>query len=353
MKKILHLFRSEKFTGGFVQFMNSELKFEHTFWVYGEDYIQAQEETAYLKEMNVRYYPRIDIKLNKTSTEEQMKKFDLIIYHGIFDNLIIDYFFKHKFLLEKLVLYFWGGDKKLTGKWMDNIKKRFVVNNAVGLVTIIPEEIKDILAAYRPKGKLLYAMYDNEKMRNTLVNMEILKRDENDTISIQIGNSAYPEFNHINILKLLSKYKKENIKIYVPLSYGITEYAKQVIDVGIKIFGEKFVALQEFIPSQEYYSVLQKMDVVIMDVEKQHALGNIFILMALGCKIYFCKNSMLHHFFSKEMQCIVYSTEQIRGMVFKEFFEFSDAKKQYNRKKIRENWNKNAYVIKWQEIFDI
>ncbi|EOS79047.1 hypothetical protein C817_03115 [Dorea sp. 5-2] len=352
MKKILHIFRVEKFTEEFINFINNNFyKESHFFWIHGDKFLEG--EYGYLKYSNVEYFPQIDIKLRKEFTKVQLDKFDLIIYHWVIDNSVMEFFFDNKKYLKKLVLYFWGGDKKLTGKWMDNIKKRFVVNNAVGLVTIIPEEIKDILAAYRPKGKLLYAMYDNEKMRNALVNMEVLKRGENDTINIQIGNSAYPEFNHINILKLLSKYKKENIKIYVPLSYGITEYAKQVIDVGIKIFGEKFVALQEFIPSQEYYSLLQKMDVVIMDVEKQHALGNIFVLMESGCKVYFCKNSMLHHFFSKEMQCIVYSTEQIRGMVFKELFEFSDAKKQYNRKKIRENWNKNAYVIKWQEIFDI
>lgn len=352
MKKILHIFRVEKFTEEFINFINNNFYNEsHFFWIHGDKFLD--EKYKYLKYSNVKYFPRIDIKLRKESTKRQLDTFDLIVYHWVIDNPVIEFFFDNKKYLKKLIMYFWGGDKKLSGKWKDDIKKRFVVNNAAGLVTIIPEEIKDILTIYKPKGKLFYAMYDNEKMRDALMNMEILKRDERDTINIQIGNSAYPEFNHIRIMKLLSKYKKENIKIYVPLSYGITEYAKQVIEVGARIFGKKFVALQEFIPTEEYYSILQKMDVVIMDVEKQHALGNLFILMMLGCKVYFCKNCMLHHFFSKEMQCMIYSTEQIKKMEFEEFYEFSDTKKQYNRKRICENWNKSVDIIKWQEIFDM
>ena len=100
-KRILHLFRCEKFTEGFIDLMNSESEFEHVFWVYGENYPLIQNKLSYFKETNVKYYPRIDIKLNKCSTFKQIQRFDLIIYHGVFDEIIINYFFKYKFLLKK------------------------------------------------------------------------------------------------------------------------------------------------------------------------------------------------------------------------------------------------------------
>ena len=48
-------------------------------------------------------------------------------------------------------------------------------------------------------------------------------KDEKQIINILIGNSATETNNHIEVLDLLSKFKNEDIKIYVPLSYGDME----------------------------------------------------------------------------------------------------------------------------------
>ena len=57
-----------------------------------------------------------------------------------------------------------------------------------------------------------------------------LKKDS--TINIQVGNSADPTNNHIEAFEMLRKYKHENVKIYVPLSYGNQNYASTVISKG-------------------------------------------------------------------------------------------------------------------------
>ena len=62
MKKILHLFRAEKFTEAFIDLMK-KFQEEHFFWVFGEELLDEQAE--YLNSENVKYYPRIDIKMNK------------------------------------------------------------------------------------------------------------------------------------------------------------------------------------------------------------------------------------------------------------------------------------------------
>lgn len=350
MKKILHLFRSEKFTGGFVQFMNSELKFEHTFWVYGEDYIQAQEETAYLKEMNVRYYPRIDIKLNKTSTEEQMKKFDLIIYHGIFDNLIIDYFFKHKILLEKLVLYFWGGDKNIESNWKSNMKRKYVIKNSTAIVTIIPQDYIDIKKRYQPRGKHFCAKYSDIKGMDILNFME--KNHSKKNINIQIGNSATDTNRHIDILNILEKYKEKNIRIYVPLSYGEKEYAKKVIEYGKNVFGEKLIPLTKFMSLEEYYLLMGKIDIAIFNMVRQQALGNIWFQMQLGKKIYLNRDGELWDYFVNDLKCDISAVDEINRSSFEQFVEFSKEKQQYNTAIINKNFSREKSIRQWEEIFN-
>ena len=52
VKKVLHLFPAEKFTGGFIYFVNEYSKYKHMFWVYGEDH--SDEEKKYLKQENVK-----------------------------------------------------------------------------------------------------------------------------------------------------------------------------------------------------------------------------------------------------------------------------------------------------------
>ena len=352
MKKILHIFKIEKFTAGFISFINKNFsKDSHTFWIHGDK--NPDEEYNYLAYSNIYFYPNMEIKLNKNHTEKQLEDFDLIVYHWIIDIPIIDYFYFHKKILKKLILYFWGGDDKLFGNFWEKMRKRHVIRHALVLGRIIPEEIVEMRSRYRPKGKLLCAMYDDDKLRDILNNMQIIQKKTTDPINIQIGNSAYSDFNHIRILKLLSKYKEDNIKIYAPLSYGKMDYAEQVIRYGRKIYGDKFIPMQQFLPAEDYYDFLQKMDIAIMDLEGQHALGNIYGLLRLGCKLYLRKNSMLYKYFLKEMHCKIFTIDQIENMDINELSRFDYHEKEKNRKHIFDHWNEQILINQWKQIFNI
>jgi len=52
--------------------------------------------------------------------------------------------------------------------------------------------------------------------------------EKNKTINILLGNSATYSNCHLEALDILSKYKEENMKIYIPLSYGDKKYGNQV-----------------------------------------------------------------------------------------------------------------------------
>jgi 4-alpha-L-fucosyltransferase (Fuc4NAc transferase). len=351
MKKILHLFRTEKFTEGFIDLMKNIPEHEHMFWVYGERYLNDQ--CSYLKVDNVKYFPKLEIKLNKKTTEKEFENYDLIVYHGVFENYIIEYFYTHKDLLDKLILYFWGGDKeKLPENTYERKAKKFVVRNSLAVVTIILQDYFDLGKKYRLKGKHFCAKYYNEyevELINKMINVPHLHRE---TINIQLGNSATVTNNHLDILNTLSKFKENDIQIYVPLSYGAAEYTQQVITYGKEIFGDKFIPFTKFMPVGEYYNFLNKMDIAIFDMKRQQALGNIHALMRMGCKIYFNKNSILWDFFVNGLGCIVADVNEISEIGIEEFATFSEKDREYNRIRIYEAFSKEKSVVEWKKIFD-
>lgn len=350
MKKILHFFRIEKFTEEFVELMNENSNFEHTFWTYGDDRIYVQCKSNYLKKKNVKYFPRIDIKMNKTSTEKQLQEYDLIVFHGVFENVIVEFFSRHKSLLKKLALYFWGGDKKICGNWKENLQRWYVVRNAGIIITIIPQDFLDIKRKYHPIGKHFCARYFNS-IGLDLNKKQKLTKKERGSINIQIGNSATETNNHIEVLDRLSQYKEKDIKIYLPLSYGNKEYADFVIKYGRKIFKNKLVPITNFMPLNEYYLFLCEMDIAIFNMTRQQALGNICLLMQNGSKLFFRPEGLLWDFFASELNCEISRTDEIGKIKFEQFIEFSVKQKEINRKKINEYFSKENSIKEWENIF--
>ena len=347
MKKILHLFRTEKPTQAFIDLME-KFQEEHLFWVFGEYF--PDNQVGYLKEENVKYYPRIDIKMNKRSTEHELQQYDVIVFHGVFEDSIIEYFYENKKFLNKLVLYFWGGDKEFINNWKK--EKKYIVKNAAAIVTIIPQDYWDLKKYLKLKGKYFCARYNGEPTLKVMDKTVDIAEKDGAVINIQLGNSATETNNHLNILKTISKYKDENIKVYVPLSYGDMDYAKKVIMYGKEILGEKFIPIQQFMLYEEYCRFMSKMDVGIFDMKRQQAMGNIVALLQAGCKLYFNSESLLWDFFAKDLGCIVSDISQIYGMSINEFAQFTQKDILFNRARIRDKFSEDESIRAWKKIYD-
>lgn len=149
-------------------------------------------------------------------------------------------------------------------------------------------------------------------------------------LNIQLGNSATRTNNHIEILNKLAKYKDKNIKIFAPLSYGDKNYANIVINKGKDIFGEKFIALTDFIPFEKYLEFLDSVDIAIFAHERQQALGNIVTLLGFGKKVYMNKQSTLFKWFTSR-KFIIHELGKINK---KDFLEIKNLNE--NKHKIKE-----------------
>lgn len=136
--------------------------------------------------------------------------------------------------------------------------------------------------------------------------------------------------NHIRVLKNLSKFKDENIRIILPLSYGGTkEYADEVVDYAEREFPGKVISLRKFMPKEEYFKLIEKVGIAIFDTDRQCALGNIERLVFRNVKVFLSENGVMYRYFS-DLGVPVQKCESIDKLSFKEFVEQPPIKNKEN-----------------------
>ncbi|MCW8896649.1 MAG: TDP-N-acetylfucosamine:lipid II N-acetylfucosaminyltransferase [Flavobacteriales bacterium] len=159
-------------------------------------------------------------------------------------------------------------------------------------------------------------------------------KKNNDFLNIQIGNSATGANNHMDCIKVLKKFKKEKIKLIIPLSYGRPDYAEVVKKYCTQVFNNKFEALEKFMPREEYLKKLNEIDVAIMFHNRSQALGNCITLLTLGKKLYLKNKNPLYQFF-KTIGVDIFDIKTIKNLTFEEFSKpLSEEQTQSNIEKI-------------------
>jgi hypothetical protein len=141
-------------------------------------------------------------------------------------------------------------------------------------------------------------------------------KEQNSPLVFWVGNSSTEANNHLDALKVLSRFKKENIKIICPLSYGYPvqhHYTQHIIKCGKKLFGEKFYPLTQFLSRSEYYKLLWQADVVVMFHNRTQAAGNIRTFMQMGKKIFMQKANTMFQYF-KNSGAVIYTNDELRQM---------------------------------------
>ncbi len=144
------------------------------------------------------------------------------------------------------------------------------------------------------------------------------RRDTSEPYSVMVGHSGHPVDNHIEILKRLERYRDENIRIFLPFSYGNKEYMDDVRKYAAASWGDKAVIIDSFLEYPEYLRLCAEMDAVILDGIQSYALGNLIIFLSLRKKIYVNRNGLLHR--ALEAEHISHScTDEIEDMAFSAF----------------------------------
>lgn len=319
---IVHLFPKSQFTEEFVQFINGHFnKQEHIFLLYTNKSFELNEQIY--EQSNV-----IDMdKKNLSYVSKILQTCNMIILHNLSVNFdLLFMFWTHRSWVKKSLWLVWGSDlysyRVPKKKWMDRFveyMKRSIISNLPIVATLADGDYQLARQWYGAKGGNMRLDYCEEYTINLLNRLKKSAPEKKETINILLGNSATVTNQHEEALFFLKKYAEEDIKIITPLSYGDKEYAEKIISLGKDLFGDKFVPLTDYMSRDEYYEILNIVDVAIFNNDRQQATGNITALLYLKKKVYLrTDTSMWDEWVNKEG----YILHDIRDVEKEEFLAF-------------------------------
>lgn len=342
--QVLHVGVLDKFISPFIDFLAARPGFDrHSFFFYGEAGRYRIEPRPNVVSMAGSLARLVAI----VTLVRMVYRADKIIVHGLFDIKLIVFLFLQPWLLKRCYWVIWGGDlygylsRQHGWRWKRNeIFRRFVIRRVGHLVTYIRGDVELARKWYGATGTYHECiMYPSNVFQGG--------REEDahkGTINIQVGNSAKASNNHLEILKALEKYKDEDVRIFVPLSYGDKAYASWLIGEGARMFGEKFVGVTGFMPLEEYMGFLRAIDIAIFNHKRQQGMGNIISLLGMGKKVCIREDTSPWEMF-RELGISVSSTSNIS------LERMGVDEGRANREKIEAVFSLDQLGRQWEKVF--
>ena len=215
--------------------------------------------------------------------------------------------------------------------------ENFILKRIDYIVTETTENDYDILIEYYPKLKIKpwreFFYYPIE-----IILGDTLMQKHAEGNNIQIGNSASITNNHEYAMRFLSKLNLGERKVIVPISYsGNEEYKTTVKTKGKEYFGVNFMALEKFLPLQEYNQLMLSTNVAIYGNFRQEAVGNILISLYLGAKVFIPKTNPIYSW-AQNLGLTIYELEKISQKDIDE--PLDDALRENNRNILKKMYNK-------------
>ncbi|KOA21337.1 4-alpha-L-fucosyltransferase [Clostridium homopropionicum DSM 5847] len=348
----LHFIHEGLYESKFISFINNnKLNETNKFLVF-----ETKNSLANMEKFTNVIMENINFKKEYFTIKKICKNADKIYLHGLFSKKWVLFFYLNPHLLKKTNWVIWGGDlyyykyaiNSMKSKIYEFIRKK-VIKNLSEITAFIKGDYEIAQKIYNTKAKYNYAFYPNPIDFDSLDKVLASIDKEKYTTTIQIGNSADPTNEHIEILNILSVHKNKNIKIICPLSYGNKEHANRVIQYGNKIFGDKFQPLTEYMPPEEYSKILANIDIAIFNHQRQQALGNIIGLLYLGKKVYIRSDITPWEYFDN-FGVKLYDTKNIKNNKFEGLISFDDSVGQANKKIVAKEFSEEHCVQLWRKV---
>ena len=285
MKKVLHIIASDKFTIGYIKYMQNEIKdVDHTFAFKKTKYVVNIDESITNYSIIVNDVKEI------FDNKQLLNNADKIIISGLF-GLDKYLFFLPNRLLKKMYFQFWGGDfysyrdtNFISKKHIHKIMLHSCIKRCGGILNLIAGDYDELSKIFPNNNNHYVVIMPENKDISNIYEKYSLKNGKKGRILL--GNSATKENGHLEILKKLEHLKNDDIEIICPLSYGNSEYANEVIDVGKKLFNNKFIPITDFMNYDDYFKLLSTCSIAIFNNNRQQAMGNINAMLTFGKKVY-------------------------------------------------------------------
>lgn len=294
----------------------------------------------------------------------QMDEADIIIWHGLLFGarrtivplIYRQYMKKSIWIIRGIDLYNWRIQKSNFASKIINKINYICRKNMprIGYIAHTDESVyRDQFGEQAKRFYLPYAIpkdaFDTmERYRDSI------PRD-NGKIYVQVAHNSYTFNNHEKILDDLSKFKNENIRVIVPLSYGNDWYNKEdnyvarISKKAEEIFGGKTACMKRLMPPHNYSELLCNIDISVYQSKRQNALGNILRSLYTGNKVFLSPDNPLYTLYVQN-GIEIGNADEIKNMTYEEFITpvNSDAAVQW----IRRNHHPDAVAVYWKLFFD-
>ena len=287
--KVLHLFIADKFTKPLIPFLNANFGLADHFFLGVLDH-QSRKDFDYPNVKFLNSPLRKYFFKNLFLFYKHCKQADKIVIHGSVFNyffLIFPFFLKKTYwIIMGSELYTIPGNNSLSIRI-----RKFVLSRVSHHVTHIEGDSALANQLLHSNAQLIYSPLYLSNTVNTS-DFEISHLASKETLHVLVGNSLSRNNNHFQIFEWLSDLKDDNLKVYVPLSYGNDiAYRDQVIAKGRDMFKENFFPITEFMAIESYRAFLKTIDVAIFNHSRQEALGVTLTLLSLGKPVYVNPNT--------------------------------------------------------------
>ncbi|KJJ65612.1 TDP-N-acetylfucosamine:lipid II N-acetylfucosaminyltransferase [Clostridium sp. FS41] len=286
---------------------------------------------------------------------------DLVFWHGfIYPGRFMLFLFGNPKFLKKSVWVAWGIDLynwKRTDKGL-----RHKVINALNYYCRC--HLKAVIALLEP-DKLYYKKIFPSKVpcyvipypisEESFAAMDVYRNwnsRKNGLTFVQVAHNAHTFNNHLEILEMLLPYAQENMRLFLPMSYGNDwhtsnkQYGRNITEYVEDHFPNKAYMLWRLMPQSSYTEFLWNMDIAIFNAERQNALGNILKLLYMGNKVYLTPDGPLYSYF-KEKEIEVFNTKEIGTIPYSKFIERSSNTNAIDW--IRKNYHPQYSIKKWKD----
>ena len=174
-------------------------------------------------------------------------------------------------------------------------------------------------------------------------------RTNGETTNVLIGHCGADFIQHEKYLKRLSKYKNESIHVYMVLSYLASSgriYSLAKLAEGY--FGkENFTILDKKLPRNEYFAIMNNIDIAIFPYLHQSGLGNTRRMAYMGIKLYFEPKGVLYRGFMAD-GVKVYDCNEIGKVPFCQFIK-NDATVNINSK-LFDTFDYQRNIQAWKDL---
>lgn len=357
-KEIVHILSNDKFTAGYVNFMKEHMStYKHSFIISG-----TFEGSKFIDDENIYFVKKYIAILINPAIKKLLKQASKIIVSGVFNSHAAVAFFR-KQEMEKTFFHFWGGDfyclRDSTKRWKQIIKNRLKVyccKRCAGFIFLIEGEYDVFYEMTHIANRHYVApMPRNTNRKLRLADYRQRYGDagarEDEPVNILVGNSATDSNHHLEVFEMLRRFPADRIRVYVPLAYGEAQYREMILGEGKRLLGDAFHPIVTYMKYEDYVTFLAGMHIGIFNNDRQQAMGNITIMLALGKKVYARDDTSMWKRYTAEGKCI-YPLSLIYELDFEEFIYFDEKEKQKNEM-LEDSYDPvKATKEKWSIVFD-